>query len=237
MSVVEMVEAMFERSPNYFKQFQKQFKFLIADEKPNLTASNNYAVCPHFESEFCQLPTNHFHVLIESDIDVETMKPIKILAVPCLFTTFRHLFSTSTSLEFKGDTFSKLQLAVDFNNKSGEKMDTANVRKRLPPLATAATKLSKSTAVTSGISKTLARSTSIVPQKTIHNFVCSTISSKTQTDQFSSETLKRVESILGGPHSGAFCQIMDIFMSGFGKLNIDSDLLFVRLVYEEKIQF
>ena len=226
---------MFERSPNYFKQFQKQFKFLIADEKPNLTASNNYAVCPHFESEFCQLPTNHFHVLIESAIDVETMKPIKIFAVPCLFTTFRHLFSTSTSLEFKGDTFSKLQLAVDF--KSGEKMDTANVRKRIPHLATAATKLSKSTAVTSGISKTLARSTSIVPQKTIHNFVCSTISSKTQTDQFSSETLKRVESILSGPHSGAFCQIMDIFMSGFGKLNIDSDLLFVRLVYEERIQF
>ena len=112
---------MVERSPNYLKQFQKQFKFLIADEKPNLTASNNYAVCPHFESEFCQLPTNHFYVLIESAIDVETMKPIKIFAVHCLFTTFRHLFSTSTSLEFKGGTFSKLQLAVDFNNKSGEK--------------------------------------------------------------------------------------------------------------------
>ena len=28
---------------------------------------------------------------------------------------------------------------------------------------------------------------------------------------------------------------MEIFMSGFGKLNIDSDLLFVRLVYEEKL--
>ena len=69
-------------------------------------------------------------------------------------------------------------------------MDTANERKRLPPLATTATKPPKSTAVTSGISKTLARSTTIVPQKTIHNFVCSTISLKTQTDQFSSETLK-----------------------------------------------
>ena len=116
-------------------------------------------------------------------------------------------------------------------------MDTANVRKQVPPLATAAIKLPKSRAVTSGVSKTLARSTSIVPQKTIHNFVCSTISSKTQTDQFSSETLKRVEPILSGPHSGAFCQIMDIFIIGFGKLNIDSDLLFVRLVYDEKIQF
>ena len=67
--------------------------------------------------------------------------------------------------------------------------------------------------------------------------MCSTISSKTQTDQFSSEILKRVESILSGPHSGAFRPIMDIFMSGLGKLNIESDLLFVRLVYEEKIQF
>ena len=83
----------------------------------------------------------------------------------------------------------------------------------------------------------MARPTLIVSKKTIHNFVCSTISSKTQTDQFSSETLKRVESIMSGPHSGAVCQIMDIFMSGFGKLNIDSDLLFVRPVYEEKIKF
>ena len=115
-------------------------------------------------------------------------------------------------------------------------MDTANVRKRLPPLATAAIRLPKSTAVTRRVSKTMATATSIVPQKTIHNFMCSTISSKTQIDQFSSETLKRVESILSGPHSGAFCQIMDIIMSGFGKLNIDSDLLFVRLVYEEKTQ-
>ena len=31
-----------------------------------------------------------------------------------------------------------------------------------------------------------------------------------------------------------FCQIMDIFMSGYGKLSIDSDLLSVRFVYEEK---
>ena len=115
-------------------------------------------------------------------------------------------------------------------------MDTANVRKRLPPLATAATKLPKSTAVLSGISKTLAKTTSIVPQKTIHKFVCSAISSKTQTDQFSSETLK---SGINFEWSSFWCFLtdVDIFMSGFGKLNIDFDLLFVRLVYEEKIQF
>ena len=51
------------------------------------------------------------------------------------------------------------------------------------------------------------------------------------------ETLRRVETVLYGPHSGAFCQIMDILMNGYGKLNIDSDLLSVRFLYEEKVKF
>ena len=34
-----------------------------------------------------------------------------------------------------------------------------------------------------------------------------------QTDQLTTETLKRFQSILSGPHVGAFCQIMDIFIS------------------------
>ena len=58
-----------------------------------------------------------------------------------------------------------------------------------------------------------------------------------QTEGLSTETLKRFEKILHGPHSGAFCQIMDIFVSGYGKLDIDNDVLCVRLVYEEKIKF
>ena len=33
-----------------------------------------------------------------------------------------------------------------------------------------------------------------------------------------------------------FYQIMDIFMGEYGKLNIDSDLLSVRFVYEEKVK-
>ena len=65
-----MVEAMFERSPNYFKQFQKQFKFLVTKEKINLSSVKNFAVCSHFDSVFCQLTTtastNHFHVLIDA---------------------------------------------------------------------------------------------------------------------------------------------------------------------------
>ena len=37
--------------------------------------------------------------------------------------------------------------------------------------------------------------------------------------------------------SGVFCKVMDIFVSGYRKLDIDSELLFVRLVFEEKIKF
>ena len=67
-----MVEAIFERSPSYFKQFQKRLKFLVTNEKIILSSVKNFAVCSHFDSEFCQLTTtttkstNHFHVLTDT---------------------------------------------------------------------------------------------------------------------------------------------------------------------------
>ena len=61
-----MVEAMYEGSPNYIKQFQKQFKFQIVEEKPTFSNTNVYAVCAHFDSEFCGLVTNHYHVLLDT---------------------------------------------------------------------------------------------------------------------------------------------------------------------------
>ena len=74
---------MIERSPGYFKQFQQQFKFFVTDEKLNLTSLSNFAVCSHYYSDFCQLPTttnhHHFHVLIDSTHDA-------------LDTTKRHRF-------------------------------------------------------------------------------------------------------------------------------------------------
>ena len=56
-----IAEAMYEQSPNFFKEIQKQFRYTIVDQKPtDITSLINYAVCPHFESEFCQIATNHF---------------------------------------------------------------------------------------------------------------------------------------------------------------------------------
>ena len=58
-----------------------------------------------------------------------------------------------------------------------------------------------------------------------------------QTDQLTTETLQRFQSVLSGPHVRAFCQIMDMFISGYGKLVIDFDVLCVRFLYEEKNKF
>ena len=64
----------------------------------------------------------------------------------------------------------------------------------------------------------------VVAQKTIYNF--RPPSKQVQTDFVNSETnsvkviVNRVEIILSGPHSGAFCHIMDNFVSGYGKVVI-----------------
>ena len=132
-----MVEAMFERSPNYFKQFQKQFKFLILEEKPSVSIGNFYAVCAHFDSEFYNLVNSHYHVLIDTTtFENETVKQYQSFSfpVPCVYTAFKFLFWTAPNLETNGDVFTKLKLAIEFNS-SREKTDSQSVRKRLQAFA------------------------------------------------------------------------------------------------------
>ena len=213
-----------------FQKFKKQFRFKIDDQKPtDITILIIYAVCPHFESEFCQIATNHFHLLNDSSTDIGSTKQNKSFAVPCLFTTFKHLFSNSSKLEGNGDVFTKLKLAVGFNNKTGEQIDAATFHTRLPI---------SNTAKMLTMTKTSAKKSTGIAQKTFHNAISiATGHEQTQTDQICTETLKRVENIFNGPHSGAVCKIIDIFVSGYGKLDIDSELLFFRLVFEGKNKF
>ena len=51
------------------------------------------------------------------------------------------------------------------------------------------------------------------------------------------ETLKRFESSINGPHSAAFCKIRDILTSGYRKLDVDTDVLFVKFIVEQKVKF
>ena len=228
-----MVEAMYERSPNNFKQFQKQFKFQVVEEKPAFSKTNFYAVCAHFDSEFCTLVTNHYHILIETTtFEKETLKRNQNFPVPCIFTAFKFLFLTAATLETKEDVFTKLKLSVEFIS-SADKVDSQTLRKQLP--AFAYNNLKNSYAKQVNMNQKPCAEMPVVAQKTIYN--ASPPSKKVQTDFVNSQTIRRGENILSDSQSGAFCQIMDIFVSEYGKLNIDADLLSVRLVYEEKIKF
>ena len=158
--------------------------------------------------------------------------------MPCLITTFQHLFSPD--LKTKCDGFTKLKLAVDFNIKNGEEIDSSLIRNRLLKITTTTTagaapptKLQSKTAKSKpndGNSNLL----TVTPtaQQSVHNMILP--SKQKQTDNIGSETMHRLEKILTGPLSLAFCQIMDVFVSGCGNMTLDTDLLFARLIYEEK---
>ena len=203
-------------------------------KKPNFSCLKIFAFCMHFESVHWDYnPTNHYRVLIDvSEFSADFLKQTKPCSVPCLFTTFKYLFSSSDTLEAKGDVFQKLLLAVEYNksNFNGfSKADTtASIQKRLPMFTKNATnKFQPSECLQRNFAghKCLEVNTSKQKNQPI------------QTEQLTTDTLKRFQSILSGPHVGAFCQIMEIFISGYGKLEIDSDVLCVRFLYEEKIKF
>ena len=199
------MEAMNERSPAYFKQFQKNFRFFVSEEKPSSMFARNYAVCMHFENGYCEvLPSNHNHVLFEvSDVSTEILKRNKLYAVLDNLTT-----------ETTGEILGKLKLAVEYNGSAPPtKGEATTLQKRLPNSSIA---LSKNN-----------RQNGFVAYKSLDN-ADKTLNQQLQTDRLSTETLKRIENILYGPPAGAFCQIMDIFVSGYGKLDIDNDVLCVR---------
>ena len=101
-----MVEAMFERSPNYFKQFQKQVNSPIVEEKPSLSMVIFYAVCAYFDSEFCCLVKSHYPVLIDRNtFENDTLIRYQSFPVHCIYTAFKFLFWTAPNFETNGDVF------------------------------------------------------------------------------------------------------------------------------------
>ena len=240
-----MVEAMFERSPGFFKEFQKAFKFSVCDEKPELNGVKFYAVCVHFENPFCTLKTNHYQVLVDtSDVtkSSDKSKIKKSYTVPCLYTTFKILFANSNTLELNGEIFQKLVLAVEYNKNLS--IDSHSIQKLLPNFSNVAANQkgnnNSNVTLNEDNRRRLQQGSSVqfqLHQNSLQNCITKSNNQQSQTDSFASESLKRFQNILSGPHSGAFCQIMDIFLSGYGNLLVDTDVLFVRIVYEEKIKF
>ena len=218
-----MVEAMYERSPAYFKQFRKNFRFFVSEEKPSSMFAKNYAVCMHYENGYCEvLPSNHYHALFDvSDVSTEILKQNKLYTVPCLYTTFNFFFKWSHSGDNWRD-FRKTQTSCGIQWFSTvDKRRSAGIQKRLPNLINA-------------LSRNHGQN-GFVGYKSLDNAE-RTLNQQLKTNRISTETLKRFENFLHGSHS-AFCQILDIFVSGYEKLDIDKDVLCVRLVFEEKIKF
>ena len=148
-------------------------------------------------------------------------------------------------LESYGDTLQKLILAIEFNKNSTEH-DTlqfsAPIQKRLPQINKITQKEIVSTE-DADYAKKRKRPVKGMGQKSIHNTICysnqnrSCMNCSTQTDTLPRETLERFEKIINGPHSCVLCKFMDIVVSGYGKIDIDSELVFVKLCYEENTKF
>ena len=190
-----MVEAMYENSPEYFKKFQKRFKYNICETEPKLenTTIENYAYGYHSSAtviEGCTFGSNHYHVMYEfGSQDDNIFDSLYVPAViPYLVNCFKLLIQpTQKDFVKRGAIISRLHVAVEYLSKSTSSSSVTKNQKQLPaPLSEAAA-------------------------KSISTFTANKRSS-TVTDV----TLKRFCQLMQGEHSSTLSQIMDILLSGHG---------------------
>ena len=60
-----MVEEMVERTPEYFRQFSKQYNYFICRSEPifDHTITKNFAYSLNMNDDFCKVPGSHFQVI------------------------------------------------------------------------------------------------------------------------------------------------------------------------------
>ena len=68
-------------------------------------------------------------------------------------------------------------------------------------------------------------------------FASQTRSIQTQTDLITDVTIERFINILNGDNAAEFSKIIGIILSGYGRLEIDSNTLFVKFIREKKFKF
>ena len=67
-------------------------------------------------------------------------------------------------------------------------------------------------------------------------FASQTRSIQTQTDLITNVTIECFINILNGDNAAEFSKIIDIILSGYGRLEIDSNTLFVKFIMEKKFK-
>ena len=155
-------------------------------------------MCAHFDSEFSGSVTNHYHVLIDTTtFGKETLKRNQNFPMPFVFTNINILFATATNLETNGDVLEssnwRLNLKapqIKFTHRQSE--STYN-------------NVEISNAKQVNMNQKPCAKMLVVAQKTIENH--RPPSKQVQSNFVSSETIRRVENILSGSHSGAFVKL------------------------------
>ena len=208
-----MVEAMYEQSPDYFKQFRKNNKFFILNHEPNFSdfaSKANFAVSSHSnKSDFCNHSIDnekHYHVLVEftkESTDLLNKMTLKAFVVPCLLSTFKYLFLSCSNYELSGPLMEKLKIAVNYNSINNLDVSGVPDRRRLPQVC----------------------------------FGSQTKSVQTQTDLITTVTIERFTKSLNGENAAEFSRIIDIILRGYGCMEIDSNTLFVKFIMEKKFKF
>ena len=260
-----MAEAMFEVVlSDYFKKFPPNFKFVITEKVPNCLLLK---LCfgSHFKSDYCPFSVeNEKNSLpcFDSSLFSGTIKPVfsfpKCFSVPCIFTCFKYLVSPAKDVKGNGEIFDKLKLGLTYSAQpvaaNLDLLDFTAIKKCLPNVLLSATSYNKQTSANQNVCK---KSPAVGGQKRIDNTVkpaalstskksariSTSVSKKhtesrhVQTDEMNTETLKRFESLINEPHFATFCEIMEILTSGYEKLDVDTDVLFVKFIVEEKIKF
>ena len=137
-----MVEAMYEQSPDYFKQFRKNYKFFILNHEPKIFRlrfkSKFCGILYSNKLDFCNHSSDnekHYHVLVEftkESTDLLNKRTSKAFVVPCLLSTFKFLMLECSNYKLSGPLMEKLKIAVNYNSINNLDVSGVPVRRRLP---------------------------------------------------------------------------------------------------------
>ena len=126
---------MVERTPEYFCQFAKQYRYPICQSEPifDHTVTKNLAYSLHLNDNFCEVPGFHYHVIASNDQLTDSFKSTasKPFIIHCLFTCFQILQRTKlTNTNFCGEIMIKIDEAVNYNEQ--HHLNFANSKRKLP---------------------------------------------------------------------------------------------------------
>ena len=93
---------MFERIPEFFRQFQKKFHYFICRSEPIIDTKeidNSFVHSLHTDNSFCRIEEQYYHVIAALDQVTEAFK--KILQSPIqylVYTNVSDFYSTKHNL-------------------------------------------------------------------------------------------------------------------------------------------